>query len=176
MEFPSYEITVYINLYFSEVTMLGPTQNRSFQVFMDNTPFPDIIVPPYEDCIQMWIRNIQVSSNTKFSLVPTNASTLPPLINALEAFQIGDNKLTDGTNKKDGKKFTWFYFQTITSFGSDHPFFLLSVADLVEGLASLQESFTVLRGWSGDPCLPAPYTWDWIQCNTDDPMPRVTAL
>ncbi|KAG6417589.1 hypothetical protein SASPL_119773 [Salvia splendens] len=83
MGFPSYEINVFINWYFSEVT-----------------------------------RAIAVSSNTTFSLVPTNVSTLPPLINALEIFQLPepDDKLTDGTNKKD-----------------------------VEGLASLQERFKLLQ-------------------------------
>ncbi|XP_041994218.1 probable LRR receptor-like serine/threonine-protein kinase At1g05700 [Salvia splendens] len=89
---------------------------------------------------------IAISANTTFSLVPTNVSTLPPLFNALEIFQIPDNKLTDGTNKKD-----------------------------VEGLASLQERFKLLQSWTSDPCLPAPYTWDWIKCSLD-PIPRVTAL
>ncbi|KAH6810452.1 hypothetical protein C2S51_024214 [Perilla frutescens var. frutescens] len=145
MGFPSYQMQVYINLYFSEVTQLQPNQNRSFRIFMDNKS-SDPILPLYDDCNEIHISNITVSSKTKFSLVPTNFSTLPPLINAMEILEIGDYPLTDGTNKKD-----------------------------VEGLASLQSSFSVLKGWSGDPCLPSPYTWDWINCN-DDPVPRVTAL
>ena len=46
---------------------------------------------------------------------------------------------------------------------------------VVEGLVSLQNAFDVLKEWGGDPCLPAPYSWDWISCN-NDPMPRVTSL
>ncbi|KAH6765613.1 hypothetical protein C2S52_016596 [Perilla frutescens var. hirtella] len=146
MDFTSYPWPVYINLYFSEVTRLQPNQNRSFRVFKDNKSFSDPILPPYGDCFELSISNVTVSSKTTFSLVPTNVSTLPPLINAMEIFGIGYYPLTDGTNKKDA-----------------------------EGLASLQNSFHVLQGWSGDPCLPSAYTWDWIKCN-NDPMPRVTAL
>ncbi|XP_021912554.1 probable LRR receptor-like serine/threonine-protein kinase At1g05700 [Carica papaya] len=40
---------------------------------------------------------------------------------------------------------------------------------------ALQEEFSVLGDWQGDPCLPAPYAWDWINC-TSDVTPRVTAL
>lgn len=47
--------------------------------------------------------------------------------------------------------------------------------DAVDGLASLQGAFAVLKNWSGDPCLPSPYSWDWINCSSD-PIPRVTAL
>ncbi|XP_057781675.1 putative leucine-rich repeat receptor-like protein kinase At2g19210 [Salvia miltiorrhiza] len=146
MGFPSYKINVYINLYFSELTQLGAGQNRSFRIFKDNKSNSDPIIPPYGDCVVMYVSDITVSSNTTFSLVPTNVSTLPPLINALEIFRIADDKLTNGTNKKD-----------------------------VEGLSSLQERFSVLQSWSGDPCLPAPYTWDWIKCNLQ-PIPRVTTL
>lgn len=46
---------------------------------------------------------------------------------------------------------------------------------LVEGLLQLQLAFEVLVDWSGDPCLPYPYNWDWIQC-TSDSKPRVIAL
>lgn len=104
MDFPSYEIPVYINWYFSEVTRLGPGQNRSFRIFKDNEPYSNPILPPYGDCDEMWASEIRVSNKTIFSLVPTNVSTLPPLINAMEIFRIGEFQLTDGTNKKDGKR------------------------------------------------------------------------
>ncbi|KAL1558080.1 putative LRR receptor-like serine/threonine-protein kinase [Salvia divinorum] len=146
MGFPSTEINVYINWYFSEVTRLGPSQNRSFRIFKDNKSFSEPIFPPYGDCVEMGVSKTAVSSKTTFSLVPTNVSTLPPLINAMEIFAIPDDMLTNGTNKKD-----------------------------VEGLASLQGRFSSLQSWTGDPCLPAPYTWDWIKCNSV-PIPRVTAL
>ncbi|CAK7327932.1 unnamed protein product [Dovyalis caffra] len=39
----------------------------------------------------------------------------------------------------------------------------------------LQKAFAILQGWSGDPCLPSPFSWDWIECSTDA-TPRVIAL
>ncbi|PNT06431.2 hypothetical protein POPTR_013G030100v4 [Populus trichocarpa] len=89
--------------------------------------------------------NYTASSNTSFSLVSTLDSTLPPLINAMEVFSVSD-PLVVGTNSKD-----------------------------VGGLVELQTQFSVLQGWYGDPCLPSPYTWDWISCS-NDVIPHVTAL
>ncbi|KAL7153749.1 hypothetical protein ABFS83_04G189400 [Erythranthe nasuta] len=145
--FPPVGVPVYLNMYFSEVAELdATTQKRSFQVLMDNKPLLDQpVVPPYGDCTELYANNLTVSSNTSFTLVPTDDSTLPPLINAMEVFLIGD-LLTDGTNAKD-----------------------------VEGLSSLQNAFATLQDWGGDPCLPAPYSWDWINCSSD-PVPRVTTL
>ncbi|KAG6751679.1 hypothetical protein POTOM_043878 [Populus tomentosa] len=79
--------------------------------------------------------NYTASSNTSFSLVSTLDSTLPPLINAMEVFSVSD-PLVVGTNSKD-----------------------------VGGLVDLQTQFSVLQGRYGDPCLPSPYTWDWISCS-----------
>ncbi|KAK4441126.1 putative LRR receptor-like serine/threonine-protein kinase [Sesamum alatum] len=145
MGFPVVPAPVYVNGYFSEVTLLGPNQNRTYSVYKDNRSYSEPFSPPFENCTELYTSNLTASVNTTFSLVPANFSTLPPLINAMEIFVIGD-ALTNGTNNRD-----------------------------VKGLASLQKAFGVLQGWSGDPCLPAPYSWDWINCSTG-PVPRVTAL
>lgn len=99
--FPSTEVPIYMNMYFSEVTQLDTTQNRSFEIYIDNKPNSVPIIPPYEGVIEMYITNMTASANTSFSLVATSDSTLPPLINAMEVFYVGD-PLTDGTNSKDG--------------------------------------------------------------------------
>ncbi|CAK9164208.1 unnamed protein product [Ilex paraguariensis] len=143
--FPPHEVSIHINWHFSEVTRLNSTQKRSFMIFIDDQPFSDVIIPTYANVTEMVASNVTVSANTTFSLVPTNDSTLPPLIHAMEVFYISD-PISDGTNSKD-----------------------------VEGLNSLQSKFHVLQGWGGDPCLPAPYNWDWINCSSDA-TPRVTAL
>jgi hypothetical protein len=56
-----------------------------------------------------------------------------------------------------------------------HFCFVLYFVKLVEGLLELIFAFEVLVDWSGDPCLPYPYNWDWIKC-TSDAKPRVIAL
>ncbi|XP_047964810.1 probable LRR receptor-like serine/threonine-protein kinase At5g59680 [Salvia hispanica] len=145
MRFPFTQAPVYVNWYFSEVRLLQRNEIRAFRVFKDDLPYSPTILPPYGNCTQFWVSNLLASSNNTFSIVPTNFSTLPPLINAMEVFYIG-NALTDGTNTKD-----------------------------VKGLASLQTAFSVLKNWSGDPCLPSPFSWDWIVCNSNL-APRVTTL
>lgn len=102
MGFPRVEVPVYLNWYFSEVTQLEANETRSFMVYKDGQPLTQAISPPYGNFTQWYASNYTVSSNTTFSLVPTKNSTLPPLINAMEVFLIGD-ALTDGTNSKDGR-------------------------------------------------------------------------
>ncbi|KAK6926893.1 Malectin-like domain [Dillenia turbinata] len=46
---------------------------------------------------------------------------------------------------------------------------------IMEGLTSLQEGFPELKEWSGDPCIPAEYPWDWVNC-TNETTPRITSL
>ncbi|MED6139316.1 hypothetical protein PIB30_082673 [Stylosanthes scabra] len=138
------QVPVYITTYFSELipTAVG---KRSFQMFIDNNKFSSPIVPPFGQVKELYVTNFTASSDTTFILQATQASTLPPILNALEVYTLS-NPLTAGTDSRD-----------------------------VEGLIQLQFAFEVLVEWSGDPCLPYPYSWDWIQCSTD-PTPRVIAF
>ncbi|KAL6552695.1 hypothetical protein OROHE_008059 [Orobanche hederae] len=95
--------SVYINWYFSEVTSLKANETRSFFILKDNAILSSIIRPHYENCSELYLSNYSVSSNTTISLIASINSTLPPLINALEVFILGDFPLTEGTNKKDLK-------------------------------------------------------------------------
>ena len=98
--FPDQDVSVYMNLYFSEVTELDATQKRSFNAYIDNIKSSEPIIPPYEAAKEV-SANFTASANTSISLVSTTDSTLPPLINAMEVFFVSD-RLTDGTNSKDG--------------------------------------------------------------------------
>ncbi|PPD88497.1 hypothetical protein GOBAR_DD14586 [Gossypium barbadense] len=127
------------------------TDNTSTSIQL-GTNLPTTKVPVYMNIYyseasqeKFTLYNLTANSDTTFSLAASPDSTLPPLINALEVFTVSD-ELTDGTNSDD-----------------------------VEGLASLQDEFNVLKDWGGDPCLPSPYSWDWINC-TSGSTPRVTAL
>ncbi|KAL6175729.1 hypothetical protein ACLB2K_052368 [Fragaria x ananassa] len=92
-----------------------------------------------------YITNTTASSNTNFSVQAADDSSIPPLINSYEVYSIA-GPLAQGTKTKD-----------------------------VEGLTALQRGFDVLEKWSGDPCLPSSFAWEWVQCNAD-PAPRVTSL
>ncbi|KAG8494985.1 hypothetical protein CXB51_012679 [Gossypium anomalum] len=142
---PTTKVPVYMNLYYSEASVLDSTQKRSLQLLVDGKINSKPFIPVYGTAGEFTLYNLTANSDTTFSLAASPDSTLPPLINALEVFTVSD-ELTDGTNGDD-----------------------------VEGLASLQDEFDVLKDWGGDPCLPSPYSWDWINC-TSGSTPRVTAL
>ncbi|XP_029129982.1 uncharacterized protein At1g24485-like isoform X2 [Cajanus cajan] len=118
---------------------------RSIQMYIDNRPFLSPIIPPFGSVKEVYITNMTASANTSFILQASATSTLPPILNALEVYTVSD-ALTAGTDSRD-----------------------------VEGLLQLKLAFEVLVEWSGDPCLPYPYNWDWIKCTTDV-KPRVIAL
>ncbi|XP_058111157.1 probable LRR receptor-like serine/threonine-protein kinase At1g05700 [Magnolia sinica] len=139
------EVPVYINAYFSEVAQLGPSDKRSIQVFINNTSSGDPFAPPYESTLEYTFYNITADANTTMTLSATADSTLPPIINALEIFSVS-NVLTSGTDSND-----------------------------VQALSSLQQQFEKLQEWSGDPCLPATFNWEWVACSSH-PIPRITAL
>lgn len=136
-------------MYYSEVNVVDTSHTRSFSLYETSTSgsqqLSDTIIPPIKSVHEWSIYDYTVNSTTTFSLNATADSFLPPLINAMEVFRIGD-VLTTGTDSND-----------------------------VEALALLRSTFDVLGGWSGDPCLPANYSWDWLSCSDDD-TPRVTSL
>ncbi|KAK4783794.1 hypothetical protein SAY86_018162 [Trapa natans] len=82
----------YLNLYFSEVTQLDPTTDkRNFTVYVDDQLMDSTtggISPPYESVEALYIYGIVASSNSTITLQSTNDSTLPPIINAIEVFQV----------------------------------------------------------------------------------------
>lgn len=95
--------SVYVNWYFSEVARLGPNETRMFSFYKDNEPITDPFSPPYENCTQKYTSNMTLSANNSLTLVPTENSTLPPLVNAMEVFIIGDFPLDNGTRTEDGQ-------------------------------------------------------------------------
>ncbi|XP_026400498.1 probable LRR receptor-like serine/threonine-protein kinase At1g05700 [Papaver somniferum] len=151
-----FRVPFHINIYFSEVMILSSTQKRSFSVIVNGYFFADKsyqeygpVIPPYGRALEVRFENVTADPFVgifKIEIVPTKDSTLPPLINAVENFYIGD-KLVQGTNSSD-----------------------------VISLGLLQKSFIQLQDWTGDPCLPSPYTWEWVACDSDTDSPRVIAL
>ncbi|KAI3940679.1 hypothetical protein MKW98_029998 [Papaver atlanticum] len=147
------EVPFHFNAYFSEVIKLNSTQKRSFDIIVNNERDNSIIlpknpvIPPYGRALEVHIHNV-TTFNSSFSIDfrRTDDSTLPSLINALEWFIVG-HKLVQGTNSDD-----------------------------VKALGLLQKSFVQLQDSNGDPCLPSPYTWEWVECNSDPDSPRIIAL
>ncbi|KAJ0250386.1 Leucine-rich repeat protein kinase family protein [Hirschfeldia incana] len=82
-------------------------------------------------------------------LLKTSKSTLPPLLNAIEAFTVIDFPQTE-TNEDD-----------------------------VTGIKNVQDIYGLSRiSWQGDPCVPKQFLWDGLNCNNSDisTPPIITSL
>ncbi|KVI01236.1 Malectin-like carbohydrate-binding domain-containing protein [Cynara cardunculus var. scolymus] len=112
---------MYINWYFTEVQGLGLGEYRSFEIYKDDDNFSLPIVPRIGYVSQLLVSDLSVNGTINFSIVTTDDSTLPPLVNAIEIFSISD-ALTNGTDDNNA-----------------------------EGLDSLKSAFDVLKDWEGDP-------------------------
>ncbi|GMY24068.1 protein kinase domain-containing protein [Fagus crenata] len=80
------ERNIYITIYFSEVTLLNSTQKRSMQIYINNNPYLNPIIPPFGSVLEVYITNMTASTNTTFSVGAASDSTLLPLINAYEVY------------------------------------------------------------------------------------------
>ncbi|CAB4281579.1 unnamed protein product [Prunus armeniaca] len=145
------KVRIYMTTYFSEVIrpLNSSTGKRSLQVLVDGNPYSGTIVPPFGSVSTVYITNITAYSDTNFTIESTFQSKLPPLINAYELYTITGPLTQATTSTKD-----------------------------VEGLAALQREFEILQKWSGDPCLPSSFAWEWVECTntTIHATPRVTSL
>ncbi|XP_049933841.1 probable LRR receptor-like serine/threonine-protein kinase At1g05700 isoform X1 [Nymphaea colorata] len=141
--------TYYYVFYFMEVLEAAyQNKSRSFDFLVDGIKQnDDPIIPPYRSYVTDYnSRGRNLSGESVISMVNTPDASLPPILNAMELFELIKSGLAKGTNEND-----------------------------VKALKVLQGSYQTLRSWAGDPCLPPGFTWDWLNCSTDDP-PRVTEL
>ncbi|MCL7050302.1 hypothetical protein MKW94_003521 [Papaver nudicaule] len=103
------KIPVHYNAFFAEAIRLNATQKRSFNILVNDKLQSVIdpkgaVRPSYRFLEEVHIFNVSsFATNSSYSIdfLPTNDSTLPPLINAIEGYTIGD-KLVHGTNSSDG--------------------------------------------------------------------------
>ncbi|OWM89341.1 uncharacterized protein At1g24485-like [Punica granatum] len=82
---------IYLNLYFSEVSQLDTTDKRSFSIYLGDKLVDKSstgLSPSYGSVGEVTIYNAMASKNTTIMLTSTSDSTLPPIINALELFQV----------------------------------------------------------------------------------------
>ncbi|XP_031485658.1 probable LRR receptor-like serine/threonine-protein kinase At5g59680 [Nymphaea colorata] len=141
------DATYYYKFYFMEVLGVAfRNKSRSFDFLVGGIKRNgDPIVPPYQSYLTDYNQGRDLPAGSNISLVNTANASFPPILNAMEVFKL-QRGLANGTNEQD-----------------------------VNSLVMLQEQYQQLQLWAGDPCLPVGFTWDWLNCNADDP-PRVTEL
>ncbi|KAI3450469.1 hypothetical protein Pfo_007134 [Paulownia fortunei] len=121
------------------------SDTRSFDMYVDGKSLATVI-PEYYTCTPELALVQALTSNLTIELRPTATTSLPPIISAIEIYTASDPHVTTGTHQDD-----------------------------LDGLAAFTSTFDQLKGWSGEPCLPADTVWQWLSCTGSDPS-RVTSL
>uniref|UniRef100_A0A1J3D089 Putative LRR receptor-like serine/threonine-protein kinase n=1 Tax=Noccaea caerulescens TaxID=107243 RepID=A0A1J3D089_NOCCA len=141
----------HLNMYFAELQTLKANETREFNVTLNGKN----IYGPYSPVL---LKTDPVLKRAPFEcdegaclleLVKTTKSTLPPLLNAIEAFTVMD-------------------FPQMETFEDD-----------VAGIKNVQDSYVLNRpNWQGDPCVPKQFLWDGLGCKYSDisTPPLITSL
>ncbi|XP_065632096.1 LRR receptor-like serine/threonine-protein kinase IOS1 isoform X2 [Quercus suber] len=139
----------YIYMHFAEVVKLKANQSRSFNVILNGEHWYGPFVPEYLWTFTLYSKAALTSTGGKyvFSLVKTENSTLPPIINAIEVYSV-KNLLQSETDQED-----------------------------VGAITKIKSTYGVKRNWQGDPCAPQAYSWEGLICSYDGyNAPRVISL
>ncbi|KAL4625879.1 hypothetical protein ACB092_05G057100 [Castanea dentata] len=139
----------YIYMHFAEVVKLKANQSRSFNVILNGEHWYGPYVPDYLWTSTLYSKYALTSTGGQyaFSLVKTENSTLPPIINAIEIYSV-KNLLQSETDQED-----------------------------VGAITKIKSTYGVKRNWQGDPCAPQAYSWEGLNCSYDGyNAPRVISL
>ncbi|KAF5453068.1 hypothetical protein F2P56_028007, partial [Juglans regia] len=138
----------YIYMHFAEVEELAKVkQYRAFIVTINGNFWHGPVVPDY-------LLDSTVSSQSALtgagkysvSLKRTENSTLPPIINAFEIYKVIE-LLQNETDQDD-----------------------------VDAINNTKLTYGVKRNWQGDPCFPAAYVWNGLECYSHNNTARITSL
>ncbi|CAH8255335.1 unnamed protein product [Arabidopsis lyrata] len=141
----------YSYIHFAELQSLRANDTREFNVTLNGeyTFGPYSPKPLKTETLQDLSPEQCTGGACILQLVKTLKSTLPPLLNAIEAFTVIDFPQME-TNEDD-----------------------------VTGINNVQNTYGLNRiSWQGDPCVPKQFLWDGLNCNNSDiaTPPIITSL
>ncbi|RXH67320.1 hypothetical protein DVH24_027440 [Malus domestica] len=104
---PDTSTQYYIFIHFAEFQLLKANQSRSFNITLNGDHWFGPFAPAYLSTITMFSPSALTGGNYSFSLVQTENSTLPPILNAMEVYTLIDlsqseTDTDDGRNKLNG--------------------------------------------------------------------------
>ncbi|XP_054804467.1 probable LRR receptor-like serine/threonine-protein kinase At4g29180 isoform X2 [Prosopis cineraria] len=137
----------YVYLYFAEVKQLEINELRKFRISWNGHSLFGPLVPSY--LVSTTASNLKplMGNEHRLSLHRTEDSTLPPILNAVEIFEV---RMLDAfpTLEKD-----------------------------VNAMMGIKNAYGIQRNWQGDPCEPKNYTWEGLTCNySSSHPPRIVSL
>ncbi|MCH82993.1 receptor-like protein kinase, partial [Trifolium medium] len=137
----------YIYRHFSEVEELAGNETRAFNMTMTGELPYGPEIPIYRGVYTIFTRlPLTGAKRYQLSLSKTENSTHPPILNAIEVYKVKD------------------FSQLETE------------PDDVDTIANIKNAYGVARNWQGDPCGPAKYMWEGVNCSFNGlNPPRITS-
>lgn len=89
-ESPDTSTEYYVYLHFAELQQLKANQSRTFNITLNGDYWFGPFVPEYLSTITVFSPSSLTGGNYSFSLVQTEDSTLPPILNAMEIYSLID--------------------------------------------------------------------------------------
>ncbi|KAG5537820.1 hypothetical protein RHGRI_025058 [Rhododendron griersonianum] len=135
---------MYVYMHFAEI---GPVQ-REFDIYINNASWSPGVVTNY-------LRPVTISSpysmsadlRLNFSIRAAAQSTLPPILNALEVYEVLELRSPTPTRQSE-----------------------------FEAIENIKLAYRVERNWQGDPCVPKEYSWENLRCHYDGNSTRIISL
>ena len=170
----------YIYMHFAEVVKLKANQSRSFNVMLNGKQMYGPYVPDYLSAYTLYSGEALTRNEKQyvFSLIKTENSTLPPIINAIEIYSV-KNLLQSETDQEDGMYFTMHFIILVCKINCYRILltWIINLKILVGAITKIKSTYGVKRNWQGDPCAPQAYLWEGLNCSYDGyNAPRVISL
>ncbi|XP_058180842.1 putative leucine-rich repeat receptor-like serine/threonine-protein kinase At2g19230 [Rhododendron vialii] len=147
IDYPTQQLYVY--MHFAEIETIAADQKREFDIYINDDPWilnvtTDFLQPTTNFSTYVLDADLR---QMNFSIRATEESTLPPILNAFELYEVLELTSPTPTNQSE-----------------------------VEAIRNIKSAYGVERNWQGDPCVPMNYSWDNLQCNYDRNSTRIISL
>ncbi|MCH80001.1 receptor-like protein kinase, partial [Trifolium medium] len=138
----------YVYRHFNEVEELAANETRTFNMIVSADNWYGPMTPQFKVTNTLFsTKPLTGATRYQVSFSKTKNSTLPPIINAIEVYKVKD------------------FSQLETEL------------DDVDTITNIKNAYGVARNWQGDPCGPAKYMWEGLNCSFNGlNPPRITSL
>ncbi|CAM0882470.1 unnamed protein product [Alopecurus aequalis] len=140
-------LVYFVEPHISEVRALNSSEARICEIYVNNDLwYPKPISPAYLYSSSI-VGTVTGKTQYTYRIEPTDNSTLPPILNALEIYVMVPTaeRATDGGD--------------------------------VSAIMAVKAKYQIKKNWLGDPCGPKIYLWDGVSCNyAISSPPRIISL
>ncbi|KAF7134797.1 hypothetical protein RHSIM_Rhsim08G0229900 [Rhododendron simsii] len=145
-DYPKQQLYVY--MHFAEIEKIAADQKREFDIYInDDLWYPNVTTKFLQPNTIFNTYAVSADVQLNFSIRATEESTRPPILNAIEVYELLELQSPTPTNQSE-----------------------------VDAIRNVKSVYGVERNWQGDPCVPREYKWENLQCNYDRNSARIISL